>query len=491
MRIPLGPWEPDSAGVDSGVLSVAKNVYPSKSGYIPIQSLSAITANALPDKCVGAYSLRTAAGGYVIFAGTRTKLYKYVSGAWVDYTRLAGGDYAVEVDEYWSFTDFGSKLIACNINDDPQVIDVDAGTSNFAALGGSPPKARYVTVVGGFVVLACLSSDNKAVENSALEDETGWTLGVNLCDIQTFPDGGRVTGIAGGEYGYVSQERAIRRMIFQPGNDIAFRYERVEKEHGCAAGYGLIGTANSIFFPSNDGFYRYSDAGLMPIGTQRVNKWFRANSDTGRFFSVLAFADPYAPRICWAFFATSGSLNLDRLICYDWQLDRWSYADVTAQYWATLSTAATTLEELDVYGSIDGGVPYPFDSRVWEGGAPVIGAIDANGLLSFLEGATPLTATFNLSPTHLAPGFRATVTQAYPLGVFNDASIGIRVGRRENTQHSTSYTASIAPSAFSGVARFKATGRVHDFEMTVTQASGTAWTQAQGIDVEARQGGRK
>lgn len=490
MRLPLAAWEPDSAGVDSGVLSVARNVYPSKTGYIPIQSLSAITSHALPAKCVGAFAVRTTAGGYLIFAGTQTKLYKYVAGNWVDYTRLSGGDYAVPTDEYWSFKEFGSKLIAVNISDDPQVIDVDSGTA-FAALAGTPPKARYVDVVGGFVVLACLSSDNRAVRNSALEDETGWTLGVNFCDEQTFPDGGRVTGVAGGEFGYVAQERAIRRMIFQPGNDIAFRFERVESEHGCAAGYGLKGTADSIFFPSNDGFYRFTDQGLVPIGTQRINKWFRANSDTSRFFSILAFADPYAPRIGWAFFNTSASINLDRVLFYDWQLDRFSYAEITAQYWVSLSTAAVTLEELDSYGDIDSGlIPYPFDSRVWEGGAPVVGAIDSSGLLGFLEGTLPLTATFNYAPMHLAPGFRATVTQIYPLGIFNDAAITLRVGRRSHVQQSTSYTASISPSSLTGVARFKADGRIHDFEVTLTQTTGTNWSQAQGIDVEATQKGR-
>jgi hypothetical protein len=65
---------------------------------------------------------------------------------------------------------------------------------------------------------------------------------------------------------------------------------------------------------------------------------------------------------------------------------------VTAQYWASITTAGTTLEQLDTYGDIDSGlIPYPFDSRAWEGGAPVIGAVDGNGLLSFLEGTLPLT----------------------------------------------------------------------------------------------------
>jgi hypothetical protein len=492
VRIGFGPWEPDSAGVETGTLLVAKNVYPAKVGYIPISSLSAITSTPLPDRCVGAISVRTSAGGFLIFAGTTSKLYKYQAGTWIDYTRVSGGNYSVPVDEFWSFAIFGSKLIAVNINDDAQVIDVDTGATAFAALAGTPPKARYATVVGSFVVLGCLSSDNRAVRNSAIEDETGWTVGTSLCDEQTFPDGGRVTGIAGGEFGYVAQERVLRRMIFQPGNDIAFRFERIESERGCAAGYGLIATGGVAYFPSNDGFYAYGPNGLVPIGAQRVNKWFRSNSDTTRFFSVLAFADPYAPRICWAFYNSGGSTYFDRVIIYDWNLDRWSYMEVTAQYWASITTAGVTLEELDVYGDIDGGgIPYPFDSRAWEGGAPVIGAFDSGGLLSFLEGSLPQTAVLSHAPNHLAPGFRATVQSVYPLGVFNGATISVRVGKRENTSNSPSYTAAASPSSLSGIIRFKAGARVHDFETTISQSSGTSWTLAQGIDVEARQSGRK
>ena len=38
---------------------------------------------------------------------------------------------------------------------------------------------------------------------SAINDITGWTVGTQLCDMQEFPDGGPVQGMAGGEIGYV------------------------------------------------------------------------------------------------------------------------------------------------------------------------------------------------------------------------------------------------------------------------------------------------
>ena len=52
----LGPWEPDSAGVDARdaegrvILQTAKNVYPIKTGYAPIPALAEISTSALPSK---------------------------------------------------------------------------------------------------------------------------------------------------------------------------------------------------------------------------------------------------------------------------------------------------------------------------------------------------------------------------------------------------------------------------------------------------------
>lgn len=489
----FGPWEPDVSGVDTNVLQTAKNVYASKNGYNPIPSLSAVSQSALPEKCIGIAFARTNSGGWLIFAGTRFKLYKFQSNAWSDVSRVSGGDYAAAVDDYWSFTQFGSKLIAVNVADDPQVIDVDSGATNFSALGGSPPRSRYVTVVGDFVVLASQSASDKKLTNSAINNAEGWTVGTNLCDEQEFPDGARITGLAGGEYGYVVQEKAIRRMIFQPGSDIAFRYERVEQEHGAAAGYSLASTVNSIFFLANDGFYAFGGNGLVPIGAQRVNTWFRDNCDASRYFAVQSFTDPFAPRIGWAFYNAAGSTSFDRVIFYDWQIDRWTYGEVTAQYWSSLVTAGVTLEDLDVYGDIDGGgIPYPFDSRVWEGGAPVVGAVDANGKMNFLEGTAPLTAVLGTSAMHVNPGYRSKEFEIEAMGIFNAATLTMRIGRRESTQTTASYTAATSPSSATGMFRLSASGRVHDFELTITQSSGTLWKQAQGIDIQrASLAGRK
>lgn len=492
MRIAYGGWEPDSAAVDvrdqSGRVTMAdaKGVYPSKTGYTPIKSLQNYSTATLTGTAVGFFAATTTAGGKVLFIGTRTKLYKFDDTlGFVDYTRSSGGDYNVPADDYWSFTQFGSQVIAVNINDDPQVIDIDTAATAFSALGGSPEKSRYVTVVGDFVVLACQSATPRKVINSAINDATGWTIGTNLCDEQDFADGDRITGIAGGEYGWVVQEKAIRRMIFQPGFDQAFRFERVERERGCATGYGLIAIKDTLYFPAVDGFYSFHD-GPIPIGHQRINMWFNSNSDTARFFSVIGFTDPFAPRVYWAFYNSSSSTALDRLLIYDWSLDQWSYATQSAQFWGSTRAASTSLEGLDTYGDIDGGaIPYPFDSRVWEGGLPAVAAITTDGKLAFLEGSTPMGATLLTTPMQLTPSARSFVRDVYPMGIFHGATQTMRVGRREHGGTETSYSASISPSTRAGTFRAHRSGRIHEFEHTLTQTSGTMWGHAEGLDITA------
>lgn len=490
MRIGFGPWEPDSAGLDmrdpqgGTLMAIASGVWPAKAGYIPIPSLQQLSSFALPSTCLGAFVAYTSSGGHVLFVGTATKLYKYDdTSGWVDYTRLVGGAYGCT--DYWTACQFGSKVIFCNINDNPQTIDVDTGAVNFTILAGTPPKSRYVFVVGDFVVLACQNALPMRVTNSALNDTTGWTVGTNLCDQQDFPDGEAITGCAGGEFGWIAQRHAIRRMIFQPGFDQAFRFERIERERGAAAPFSMIGVTNTIYFLADDGFFAYSaEKGLAPIGHQRINKWFRDNSDSSRISTVLAFTDPFAPRVGWAFSSPS-STYLNFVLWYDWALDQWSYMEETVQIWAKQVTTGVTLEGLNAFGTLDAGLVYSLDSPVWAGGVPVIMGITVGGRLAFLNGTTAKTGTMLTAPMQLTPSARSFVRGVYPIGVFNDATIAIRVGKREHTKNAVVYTSSLTPSTKSGIARTRSSGRIHEVEQTLSQTTGKMWDRAEGVDIEA------
>ena len=184
----------------------------------------------------GLYCARTLSGEWKIYAGTQTKLFTWSRDQWADITRLAGGDYHVAPGDLWSWEQSGQTLVACNINDDVQSISIDSGT-NFAALAGSPPRATNVKQIGDFLFLSGLADNvgynRRSIIWSAINDITGWIVGTNLCDTQQMPDGGPVQGVAGGEIGYVLQDRAIRTLQFLPGDTtLIFSFSRVLDDRG-------------------------------------------------------------------------------------------------------------------------------------------------------------------------------------------------------------------------------------------------------------------
>src|SRR5215203_2088875 len=136
MNLALGAFEPDRAGLETGMLTIARNAYPSTVGWAPMPSLATYGSGALPSACKGLFFAKTSAGAYQVYAGTATKLYKLISGVWTDYTRTSGGNYAVATGAQWRGAQWGSLLILVNGTDAPQVIDIDTGATAFSALLG-------------------------------------------------------------------------------------------------------------------------------------------------------------------------------------------------------------------------------------------------------------------------------------------------------------------------------------------------------------------
>src|SRR5207247_1060039 len=186
-----------------------------------------------------------------VFAATATDLYRLNNStfAWLNVSKGAGapsgeGGFGGESDpgannysaiptgDQWQFAQFNNFVIAVQINVAPQVFDLTSST-NFADLAGSPPQARYVAVVGRFLVLSGLGSSTPyRIQWSGLNATTTWTPGVNQSDFQDFPDGGIVRGVAGGEYGVVFQHAAVRRMTSARASPVRCQFDRLSEEIG-------------------------------------------------------------------------------------------------------------------------------------------------------------------------------------------------------------------------------------------------------------------
>lgn len=491
MPVEFGEWRPDVALLDSKFASEVENVFAGVNSYLPFPSLLPFGVTPLLNAC-GLYAARTLSGEWKIYGGTPTKLYVWSLAGWTDISRTAGGAYHVQEGDLWMWEQSGQHLVAVNINDDPQWIDIDVGT-NFVALPGSPPRATNVKQIGDFLFLSGLADSGgytkRSIIWSAINDPTGWIVGTNLCDTQQMPDGGPVQGVAGGEIGYVLQDRAIRTLQFLPGDTtIIFSFSRVLDDRGCVSKYGFDTIGNVLYFVSEDGFYSMTGQQVTPIGQDKVNEWWLANSDVDRRNVVHCIAGVNKPRIVWVYHFSSASQMYDKQIIFDWSNGRWAKSSISAFVWGLLSTPGL---DLDTTGPETGDVDLDstarsLDSFAYVGGRPLIGAIDPNGMLATLTGPN-LPATMETAEVHLSPGMRAFVSDAYPLDDARDDTSGtVAAGTRERLQDAPVWEAPVTIE-ITGSAALYSSARLHRFRRFIPAA--TVWTHAQGVVIEAQQDG--
>jgi len=391
--IPFGPWRPDAEAINAPVCVVAQNCLPSVQGFRPLKSpqvgqATRETGGTLNGRCVGAVNVIREDGSSKSYAGTATKLYQLATdGAWDDASRTVGGNYAVPTGDQWRFDVFGNNLIAVNINDAPQRIDIVSG-ANFAALGGSPPQARYIAVVRDFVVLGSLFNNQRRIHWSSIGNSAEWTPGLNSGDIQDFPSGGPVRGLIGGETGYVFQDDKINRMIFVPGSDEVFQFDEVEGGRGLKAPGSLVKLGNQAFYFGGDGFYRF-DLGAgssTPIGAGKWRQWVLNDMRAGMEIEIRGSVDPINTVIVWAYVSRQNATTTpDRVLLYDWTLDEATVANISVEALSQWLSQGVTLDTMNSFGSLD-ELPYSLDSSFWKGGTPLLALFGTDHKLAYLQG---------------------------------------------------------------------------------------------------------
>lgn len=354
--IPWGSWSPDLSDINTPYSQSILNVLPRADGYMPFNDFVAFT-DALPGRCRGFFFARNV-GQLNVFAGTEDRLYRLdnTTFAWVDVSKGGVAYAALSSDAQWQFIQFNDVVIAVQENVVPQAFNV-ISDSDFDDLGGNPPQARYVAVVNRFVVLSGLLDDPYRVHWSGLNAITTWTSGTGLSDFQDLPDGGTVRGTAGGEFGIIIQDLAMRRMIFSPGSDVIFQIDRISKDTGALAPYSIVNAGERVFFLSPRGFVMTDATGaITPIGKERIDRTFLATYDSASLQLVIGASDPSANRVVWSYKTLDGGEDglFDRLLAYDWVLDKWTPIVMTGEYLTALARPGLTLESLDsiAFGSI-------------------------------------------------------------------------------------------------------------------------------------------
>lgn len=481
--VPFGPWRPDSAQVSVPAVVDARNVVAVASGYKPFNDLSPAT-EAVPGTVLGAGVALTDSGGGVTFAGTQTGLFRLAAdGSWTDVTRTAGGTYGTPAGERWRFAQFGGLAIATNFNDDVQKLDPNTG-GQFQALGGTPFRARYITVIGDFVVIAnlfdqaSLSARASRVQWSDIGDAEGWEAGTGLADFQDFESGGPIQQIIGGELGYVFQRRAITRMTFVPGSPAIFQFDEVERDRGLAAPNALIRVGRDVFYLGLDGFYRF-DVGSgrsLSIGAEKVDRFFLSDRRPGTDTSVLGAADPLNHLAIWAYVSRDNPGAVpDRCIIYNWAIGEWSLADTATVAFVDFITQGQTLEDLDEFGALD-TLAFSLDSPFWAGGNTILGVFGPDGRLSHFTGGS-LPATLETTDYQNIPAGRAYVSGVRPLIDTDRASV--RIGVRERLGDPVSFGPASAMES-TGECPVHRSGRYNRLRLEVP--ANATWTLTEGFE---------
>lgn len=481
--VAFAPWTPDAAELNGSQTGDLLNVLAAAGSFLPFPDLKALSA-ALPAKPLGYFTARSLSGQVTIFAGTATKLYRLdnTDFTWVD---LSGATYGANDTAPWCFEQFGEYIVAVNVNDDPQWFHLGVDTA-FSALPGLPPRASFVKAWGDFLCLLQLANNPNRCHWSSLNDITGWTPGVNNSDYQEFPEGGAVQGSSRSTNPLIFLERSIFLGTFVPGSSIIFSFVKIHDKRGAKSPYSIATRGENTFFADEGGFFQLgSDGSIAPIGFEKVDRTIFGQLASSDIATMQGAIDPFFSRVYWTMDLTGSGRN-NTIIVYDWLLSNWTIASQDNAGIFPAATAGYTLEGLDAVSTNIDLLPFSLDSKVWQGGAPVLAAFDSNYRLGFFNGPAK-QATITTAEKGDLGGRVTLISSVYP--VVDSDNCTVAIGSRMKRGQPVVWTGEITPTPATGRCDKLSAGRFQRVRVTVP--AGDTWTQAQAVDVKAKATGAR
>jgi len=468
-RIPFGEWMPDQPGI-TGSLTDAKNCVSQSFGYGPFPQAVAFSA-AAAENLTSLFAGKQPDGVTKLFAAGRTKIYT-VSG--VGAVTQVNTGYTTSANERFRFTQFGDVVIATDNSSKLQAWTLGTSTA-FADLAAAAPVAKYVTVVRDFVVTANTFESSKQeqyrVRWSGINDETTWTpSATNQADFQDLADGGQIMGIRGGEFGLVLLERGIHRMSYI-GSPLIFQFDNISRNKGCMVSGSVAQYQGLTFFLSDDGFYACDGQQVIPIGAEKVDRWFLDDVSENDYPSMSAAVDPVRKLILWNYKSKDGSR---KLIMYNFNTKKWTYGDAGTDFISDASTASSTLEEVDSLSASIDALATPLDSILFAGGKYFLGGTLATKVITYT--GTPMTA--RIQTGDIEAGGQSVVTLARPQ--VDQGSATVAVASRRLLSENVTFGTAVAASDDNRVS-LRGSGKYHRIEVNPT---GDRWKSAVAVDVD-------
>jgi len=467
-RVTFGEWMPDQSGI-SGSLTDAKNVVSQAIGYGPFPTPVSFSS-AAAENLTSLYAAKAPDSNTYFFAAGLSKIYT-VSGSGT-LTQVNTG-LTTGANDRVRFTQFGKSVIICN-NAEKLKSWVLGTSTTFAEVSASAPIAKFITVVRDFVVCANTletTQQQYRVRWSAINDETDWVENVNTqSDYQDIPDGGQIMGIRGGEFGLVLLERSIHRMTYV-GTPFIFQFDNISRNKGCMVSGSVAQYQGITFFLSDDGFYMCDGQQVVPIGAEKVDRFFLSDASESDYPTMSAAIDPVRKLVIWNYKSVDATR---KLMIYNFQTKKWTYGDANTDYLGEASSGASTLEELDsISGSLD-ALTTSLDSLLYIGGKYFLGGTYGTRVYSF----TGANLTGSIATGDIDVGANSVVTLARP--IVDNGSGSLSVASRTLLNQSVTYGTSTAADSENRVS-LRSAGRYHRLKLVPTGAN---WKTAVAVDVD-------
>ena len=472
-RFLYGDYKPDQPANLNDGLTACSGVYPIANGYAPLPSFSAMQNGTLAGVCLGAGGYRYTGSSY-LFAATATNIYTY---SLAGYTSIKGS-LTTPPDNTVRFCPYGAYMLITNGTNPIQKFD-PASPSATTDLNASAPTARFLAVVRGFVVAGYAGGSPLRVQWSDTGNSASWTPGSSSQAGQyDMASGGDITGVVGGEYGLIFQERRIVRMSYT-ATDTVWSFDELATDVGCVAPRSLATFGRVTFCWSNKGFIACDGSSVQLIGDEKIDRTFAALSSASYFDKISAVVDP---RRSLYIVAVPSSNPASQIFIYNYALQRWSTAQVTAEFLFSALSLTTSLEDLDaIYGNLD-AIPFSLDSAQLSTSYPLLLLFDGSHRLGSLSGPN-IAASFSDGIKEYVPGYVARVRAVRPL--CDAGSVSVTYSGRNalsDTETATTYNT----RTHAGVVRVRENWNLA--QVTIDIPAGTSWSFIQGYDIDVQAG---
>lgn len=484
---------PDQAALNNPGAITATNVIPTSAGYTPLSgsvTYSLATGTPAADDYVrGAFAAKDVDNNVHVYCGDAADLFRLSGTSWANISKSAQGYSGTSTEEQWRFALWGNTVVATNYNNYPQQMTM--GAANFIDMTGPTNsfRARYVAQIRDFMVFGGLFDNTEGsvpyrVRWSAFNNANNYTQsGATQSDFQDLYNGGWITGIEGGDYGVIWQEASITKMIYE-GPPRIFRFDRVEQNRGCRVPGSIVRYGESWFYLSDEDFYWFNGVQNIPIGAEKIARFFYADLDDNYRHRVTSRVDPrrHLYMISYPGNGNSGGFP-NKILIYNWVVSKWSIAEVQAGAMLNFLTPGQTLEDLDTFSASLDDLNNSLDSTTWKGGAPLLGAFNSNHRLYTFDG-TPYDATVDTSELRTENGTRHEVTNIRPL--VEGGTTTVQVGHRALQTESPTWTSAISANS-EGEHNTRVSDRFSRVRLNVTGA----WQYIQGADVQVSERGNR